>query len=82
VSVPENQIFPVWKLMKGSVEEFIFTAYEIRILSEGAGISATTGQFKRVLRLYDCLMLHEHSLISAEPLEHKKGIYSGESRYD
>ena len=45
--------------------------------SEGA---ATTGQFKSVLRLYDCLMLHEHPLISAESLEHKGGNYSGENR--
>lgn len=45
--------------------------------SEGA---ATTGQFKRVFRLYDCLMLHEHPLISAESLEHKRGNYCGENR--
>jgi hypothetical protein len=48
--------------------------------NEGAGISATTGQFKRILRFYDCLMLHEHPLISAEPLEHKKRIHSRENR--
>jgi hypothetical protein len=48
--------------------------------SEGPGISATTGWFKRILRLYDCVMLHKHSLISAEHLQHNKGDYSGENR--
>jgi hypothetical protein len=55
------------------MEQFVPPPMISEFESEGASISATTGLLKRILRLYDCVMLHEHSLISPELLQQNKG---------
>jgi hypothetical protein len=55
------------------MEQFVPLPTKSEFESEGVSISATTSQLKHILRLCDCVMLHEHSLISPKLLQHNKG---------